>query len=304
LPEITIKQLLEAGVHFGHQTQRWNPKMKKYIFGERNGIYIINLEITLECIKKTQAFVRDLARRGQDILFVGTKRQAQDCIRDASDRCGMPYVNQRWLGGMLTNFDTVRKSLDRLDLIDRMEKDGSFQFIAKKEVNMLKKEREKLQKNLQGIRAMKRIPGAIFVIDAKKEEIAVKEARKLRIPVVAVLDTNCDPDLVDYAMPGNDDAIRAIRLFCDLISDGSREGREAYQAQNSQVKELKQDDSQPLPQEASQPEVSAEDKNSLPAEAAVAVAGSDMAKTAESDPSTSETKEVLQEPRKEKPVRK
>jgi small subunit ribosomal protein S2 len=294
LADITIKQLLEAGVHFGHQTQRWNPKMKKYIFGERNGIYIINLEITLEHIKKAQEYVRELSRRGQDILFVGTKRQAQDCIRDAADRSGMPFVNQRWLGGMLTNFDTVRKSLDRLDLIDRMEKDGSFQFIAKKEVNTLKKEREKLQKNLQGIRSMKRIPGAIFVIDAKKEEIAVKEARKLRIPVVAVLDTNCDPDLVDYAMPGNDDAIRAIRLFCDLVAEAAKEGKDAYHAHASQVKELKQDD-QPIPAQEAQPEAAPEAKVEAEAEPAVAAEAAAV-EAPEAKPA--------QAPRKEKPVRK
>ncbi len=228
MADITIKQLLEAGVHFGHQTQRWNPKMKKYIFGERNGIYIINLEITLEFLKKGVEYVRNLTREGKEILFVGTKRQAQDCIREASEACEMPYVNQRWLGGMLTNFETIRKSLVRLENIDRMEQDGSFQYITKKEVGSIKKEREKLEKNLCGIRLMKRIPSAIFVIDAKKEEIAIYEARKLGIPVVAVLDTNCDPDLVDYGFPGNDDAIRSIKLFCGAIAQAAREGRDEF----------------------------------------------------------------------------
>lgn len=228
MADTTIKQLLEAGVHFGHQTQRWNPKMKKYIFGERNGIYIINLEITLEYLKKGIEYVRNLTAQGKEILFVGTKRQAQDCIREAAEACEMPFVNQRWLGGMLTNFETIRKSLGRLETIDRMEKDGSFQYITKKEVGSLKKEREKLEKNLCGIRTMKRIPAAIFVIDAKKEEIAIYEARKLGIPVVAVLDTNCDPDLVDYPFPGNDDAIRAIKLFCNVVAQSAREGRDSF----------------------------------------------------------------------------
>ena len=225
LAELTIKQLLEAGVHFGHQTQRWNPKMKKYIFGERNGIYIINLEITLTLIQKALAFVKEVAASGQEVMLVGTKRQAQDSLRQAAERAGMPYVDQRWLGGMLTNFETVRKSVARLDQIDKMEEDGSFQFVTKKEVGMLKKEREKLIKNLSGVRKMRRLPGAIFVIDAKKEEIGIKEAVKLGIPVVAVLDTNCDPDLVDYPIPGNDDAIRAIKLFCDLVSEAVMQGK-------------------------------------------------------------------------------
>ena len=226
--QVTIKQLLEAGVHFGHQTQRWNPKMKKYIFGERNGIYIINLEITLSCLDRAMNYLRTLASEGKDILLVGTKRQAQDPIRDAAQRCGMPYVEQRWLGGMLTNFETVRKSIGRLDQIDEMEKEGSFQFVTKKEVGMLKKEREKLKKNLSGIREMRRLPAALFVVDSKKEEIAIHEARKLGIPIVGVLDTNCDPDMVDYPVPGNDDAIRAVKLFCELAFAAIKEGRDQY----------------------------------------------------------------------------
>lgn len=228
MAKTTIKQLLEAGVHFGHQTQRWNPKMKKYIFGERNGIYIINLEITLKCIERVVEHVRKMAESGQDILFVGTKRQAQEALREAAEGCGMPYVNQRWLGGMLTNFETIRKSLDRIQAIDTMEKDGSFQYLTKKEVGSLKKEREKLNRNLAGIRTMNRIPNAIFVIDARKEEIAIKEARKLGLAVISVLDTNCDPDLVDFPIPGNDDAIRAIKLVSTVIADAVKEGRAVY----------------------------------------------------------------------------
>lgn len=233
MSQITIKQLLEAGVHFGHQTQRWNPKMKKYIFGERNGIYIINLEITLTCLQKALNFLKKTAAEGKEILLVGTKRQAQEPLREAAEKCGMPYVQQRWLGGMLTNFDTLRKSVARLDQIDTMEKDGSFGYISKKEVSMLNKEREKLIKNLSGIRNMRKIPGALFVIDSKKEEIAIKEAVKLGIPVVAVLDTNCDPDLVDYPLPGNDDAIRAIKLFCDSVSQALLEGRNEFKRVSS-----------------------------------------------------------------------
>lgn len=228
MAQVTIKQLLEAGVHFGHQTQRWNPKMKKYIFGERNGIYIINLEITLSCIEKAMNYVKQLASEGKEILLVGTKRQAQEPLKNAAINSGMPYVEQRWLGGMLTNFETVRKSVARLEFIDKMEQEDGFQFVTKKEAGVLKKEREKLVKNLSGIRKMRRLPGALFVIDSKKEEIGIKEAIKLGIPVVAVLDTNCDPDLVDYPIPGNDDAIRAVKLFCELVTTAIKEGRDQF----------------------------------------------------------------------------
>lgn len=230
MAQVTIKQLLEAGVHFGHQTQRWNPKMKKYIFGERNGIYIINLEITLGCIEKAMGFIKQIAAEGKDILLVGTKRQAQEPLRNAAQISAMPYVEQRWLGGMLTNFETVRKSVARLDHIDKLEQEGGFAFVTKKETGMLKKEREKLIKNLSGIRKMRRLPGALFVIDSKKEEIGIKEAIKLGIPVVAVLDTNCDPDLVDFPIPGNDDAIRAVKLFCELVTQAIKEGRDQLSA--------------------------------------------------------------------------
>lgn len=225
----TIKQLLEAGVHFGHQTQRWNPKMKKYIFGERNGIYIINLEITLECLQTALQFLKKIASEGRHVLFVGTKKQAQDPIKSAAELCGMPYVNQRWLGGMLTNFETIRKSIKKLDSIDKMEQDGSFQFITKKEGASLLKERAKLIKNLSGIREMKKTPGAVFLVDAELEKIAIAEARKLGIPIIAVLDTNGNPDGIDYPIPGNDDAIKAIKLFCEAVAGTVREGRLEYE---------------------------------------------------------------------------
>jgi len=228
LSQITIKQLLEAGVHFGHQTQRWNPKMKKYIFGERNGIYIINLELTLGCLEKALAFIKQLAVEGKDVLFVGTKKQAQIPLKEAAEACEMPYVNQRWLGGMLTNFETIRKSIKKLESIDKMEQDGSFQFITKKEIGSLKKEREKLIKNLSGIREMRKLPGAVFVVDAELEKISIAEARKLGIPVVAVLDTNGNPDAIDFPLPGNDDAIKAIKLFCSAVSETVAEGRKEF----------------------------------------------------------------------------
>ncbi len=228
MQQITLKQLLEAGVHFGHQTRRWNPKMKRYIFGEKSGIYIINLELTLDCTKRAMESLKKVAGEGKEVLFVGTKKQAQEVIRDASHRCGMPYVNERWLGGMLTNFTTVRKSVARLDWIDQAEQKGDFKFITKKEGSQLKKEREKLIRYLSGVRTMKRLPGALFIIDTKKEEIALAEARKLHIPIVALIDTNCDPDRVDYPIPGNDDAIRAIKLFCDLAAEAIIEGRNEF----------------------------------------------------------------------------
>lgn len=228
MSEITLKQLLEAGVHFGHQTKRWNPKMKRYIFGEKNGIYIINLELTLECLKRALAFLQKVASGGKDILFVGTKKQAKEVIQEVGIKCGMPYVHERWLGGMLTNFETVRKSVARLDWIDQMEREGNLKFITKKEASQLLKEREKLVRYLSGVRQMKRLPDALFMIDTKKEEIALKEARRLGIPTVALIDTNCDPELVDYPIPGNDDAIRAVKLFCDLVADAIQSGRNEF----------------------------------------------------------------------------
>ncbi len=221
---ITMKELLEAGVHFGHQTKRWNPKMKEYIFGERNGIYIIDLQKTLKLFKDASKFVTDLCAGGRMILFVGTKRQAQDAVAEEATRAGMPYINQRWLGGLLTNWVTVQKSVKRLQELDEMAVDGRYELLTKKEVIRLERERKHLQANLAGIKTMKRLPDALFVIDSNNEAIAVKEARKLGIPVVAVVDTNCDPTVVDYVIPGNDDALRAIRLFTSKIADSAAEG--------------------------------------------------------------------------------
>jgi len=219
-----MKELLEAGVHFGHQTKRWNPKMKEYIFGERNGIYIIDLQKTLKMFKEASKFVQDQAADGKVILFVGTKRQAQDAIAEEASRAGCFYVNQRWLGGLLTNWVTVQKSVKRLKELDDMATDGRYELLPKKEVIKLERERKHLQANLAGIKNMSRLPDALFVIDSNKEQIAVREARKLGIPVVAVVDTNCDPTEVDYVIPGNDDALRAIRLFATKIADSVAEG--------------------------------------------------------------------------------
>jgi small subunit ribosomal protein S2 len=219
-----MKELLEAGVHFGHQTKRWNPRMKEYIFGERNGIYIIDLQKTLKMFKEASKFVTDLTGQGKVILFVGTKRQAQDAIAEEANRCGMFYINQRWLGGLLTNWITVQKSVKRLQELDEMATDGRYELLTKKEVIRLERERKHLQANLAGIKNMRRLPDALFVVDSNNEAIAVKEARKLGIPVVAVVDTNCDPTVVDYVIPGNDDALRAIRLFTSKISDSVVEG--------------------------------------------------------------------------------
>ena len=231
-----MKELLEAGVHFGHQTKRWNPKMKEYIFGERNGIYIIDLQKTLKMFKEASKFVQDLASEGKIVLFVGTKRQAQDAIAEEASRCGGFYVNQRWLGGLLTNWVTVQKSVKRLKELDEMATDGRYELLPKKEVIKLERERKHLQANLAGIKNMTRLPDAIFVIDSNKEQIAVREARKLGIPVVAVVDTNCDPSEVDYVIPGNDDALRAIRLFASKIADSVAEG--AQLMTDKQVEDL------------------------------------------------------------------
>jgi small subunit ribosomal protein S2 len=224
LATITMKELLEAGVHFGHQTKRWNPRMKEYIFGERNGIYIIDLQKTLKMFKEASKYVTELTGQGKVILFVGTKRQAQDAIAEEANRCGMFYINQRWLGGLLTNWITVQKSVKRLQELDEMATDGRYDLLTKKEVIRLERERKHLQANLAGIKNMRRLPDALFVVDSNNEAIAVKEARKLGIPVVAVVDTNCDPTVVDYVIPGNDDALRAIRLFTSKISDSVVEG--------------------------------------------------------------------------------
>ena len=222
---IALKDLLEAGVHFGHQTKRWNPKMKAYIFGERNGIYIIDLGKTVKLFREAEDFVSNLAAEGRTILFVGTKRQAQDVIAEEAQRCGMFFVNERWLGGLLTNFSTIQRSLARLRDLEAMQTDGRFEMLSKKEVARLEKERRKLAKNLDGIRGMSRLPDAVFIVDTRHEQIAVDEARKLKIPVIGVVDTNCDPDQVEYVIPGNDDALRSIRLFAAGIADAVLAGR-------------------------------------------------------------------------------
>ena len=226
---ISMKQLLEAGVHFGHQTRRWNPKMKEYIFTERNGIYIIDLQKTVKKAEEAYNFVRSVAEAGDSILFVGTKKQAQESIEQEAKRCEMFYVNQRWLGGMLTNFKTIQTRIAKLRKIEKMEADGDFAYLPKKEVIKLKAEQEKLEKNLSGIKDMKKLPGAMFVVDPRKEHIAVMEARALGIPVVAIVDTNCDPDDVDYAIPGSDDAIRAVKLIASKMADAVLEGRQGEQ---------------------------------------------------------------------------
>ncbi len=226
---ISMKQLLEAGVHFGHQTRRWNPKMAQYIFTERNGIYIIDLQKTVRKIDEAYMFIRDVAMEGKSILFVGTKKQAQESIESEAKRCGMYFVNNRWLGGTLTNFRTIQTRIKKLNDIDKMEKDGQFDVLPKKEVINLCAEREKLLKNLGGIREMKKLPGAMFIVDPRKERIAVQEARILGIPIVAIVDTNCDPDEIDYVIPGNDDAIRAVKLIAGKLADAVLEGKQGEQ---------------------------------------------------------------------------
>ncbi len=234
---ISMKQLLEAGVHFGHQTRRWNPKMKEYIFTERNGIYIIDLQKTVKKAEEAYNFVRSVAEAGDSVLFVGTKKQAQESIEQEAKRCEMFYVNQRWLGGMLTNFKTIQTRIAKLRKIEKMEADGDFAYLPKKEVIKLKAEQEKLEKNLSGIKDMKKLPGAMFVVDPRKEHIAVMEARALGIPVVAIVDTNCDPDEVDYAIPGNDDAIRAVKLIASKMADAVLEGRQGEQMVDAAAEE-------------------------------------------------------------------
>ncbi len=234
---ITMKQLLEAGVHFGHQTKRWNPKMKEYIFGERNGIYIIDLQKSIRLFRNAIQFVHELGSQGKTLLFLGTKRQAQEVIREEAERCGMFYVNQRWLGGLLTNFVTIQKSVKRFRELEAMRTNGQYDLFSKKEVARLERERRKLEKNLSGIREMASLPDAIFVVDTNTESIAIKEARKLGIPVVGVADTNCDPQEVDYVIPGNDDALRAIRLITSTISQAYLDGRAVFEAQQKELAE-------------------------------------------------------------------
>ena len=240
---ISMKQLLEAGVHFGHQTRRWNPKMAEYIFTERNGIYIIDLQKTVKKVEEAYYFVKDIAAEGKSILFVGTKKQAQDSIKEEAERVGMYFVNARWLGGMLTNFKTIQKRIERLAQINKMEEEGTFDLLPKKEVIKLKAQRDKLEKYLGGIKDMKTLPGALFVVDPRKEKIAISEAKKLGIPVVAIVDTNCDPDEVDYVIPGNDVAIRAVKLIASTMANAIIEGRQGsdmaeIEAESAEADEL------------------------------------------------------------------
>jgi small subunit ribosomal protein S2 len=255
LVSITMKQLLEAGVHFGHQTKRWNPKMKEYIFGERNGIYIIDLQKSLKLFKNAIQFVYELGAQGRPVLFLGTKRQAQDAIKEESERCGMYYVNQRWLGGLLTNFVTIQKSIKRYRELEAMKANGQYDLFSKKEVARYERERKKLEKNLFGIKEMGSLPSALFVIDTKKESIAIQEARKLGIPIIGVADTNCDPDEIDYIIPGNDDALRAIRLITSTIAQAYIDGQAVYEAQQKELAE--QQEKQRQQQAAAQREAAA-----------------------------------------------
>ena len=234
---VSMKQLLEAGVHFGHQTRRWNPKMAEYIYMERNGIYIIDLQKTVKKLEESYNFVRELSGRGESILFVGTKKQAQDAVREEAARVGQYYVNARWLGGMLTNFKTMRTRIDRLAQLKKMQEDGTFDMLPKKEVMKLLGEMEKLEKYLGGVKEMKKLPGALFVVDPRKEHNAIAEARKLHIPIVAIVDTNCDPDEIDYVIPANDDAIRAIRLIASTMANAVQEGRQGIDAEDAASEE-------------------------------------------------------------------
>ncbi len=245
---ISMKQLLEAGVHFGHQTRRWNPKMAEYIFTERNGIYIIDLQKTVKKIEEAYYFIRDIAAEGGEVLFVGTKKQAQDSIKEEAERVGMYWVNARWLGGMLTNFKTIKKRIERLEQLNSMEENGTFDLLPKKEVIQLKAERDKLEKFLGGIKTMDKLPKALFVVDPRKEKIAISEAKKLGIPVVAIVDTNCDPEEVDYVIPGNDDAIRAVKLIASTISNAIIEGRQGIDG-GAEAKENEEDASEATTEE-------------------------------------------------------
>ncbi len=247
---VTMKDLLECGVHFGHQTRRWNPKMKKYIFGERKNIYIIDLQKTLRYFRYTYNIVRDAAAEGKTVLFVGTKKQASQAIKDAAISCGMPYVNHRWLGGMMTNYQTIKQSIRKLDVIEKMEEDGSMDLLTKKEALMLRRKKEKLLNYLGGLRDMKKLPDMVFVIDTVKEHIAVKEANKLKMPVVAPLDTNCDPDFVDYPIPGNDDAIRSIQLFCKEMAEAINEGKELLAQDGEEEVEVSTEEKEEVVKEA------------------------------------------------------
>ncbi len=241
---VAMKQLLEAGVHFGHQTRRWDPRMAEYIFQARNGIHIIDLQKTSKKLDEAYSFVKEQAEEGKTILFVGTKKQAQECVKEAAERCGMYYVDQRWLGGMLTNFKTIRTRVERLKELERMQEDGTFEVLPKKEVIVLKKEMEKLEKNLGGIKEMEELPGVLFVVDPKKERTAILEAKKLNIPVVGLVDTNCNPEDVDYAIPGNDDAIRAVKLIADVVANAVIEGNQGETFETSDSEEQVAEDTE------------------------------------------------------------
>lgn len=232
---VAMKQLLEAGVHFGHQTRRWDPRMAEYIFQSRNGIHIIDLQKTSKKIDEAYEFLKEQAEEGKTVLFVGTKKQAQECVKEAAEKSGMYYVNQRWLGGMLTNFDTIRKRVQRLQNLEKMQEDGTFDVLPKKEVILLKKEMDKLEKNLGGIKDMEELPGVIFLVDPKKEHIAIQEAKKLNIPVIGLVDTNCNPEEVDYVIPGNDDAIRAVKLITDVMANAIIEGKQGESLEDESV---------------------------------------------------------------------
>lgn len=245
---VSMKHLLEAGVHFGHQTRRWNPKMKPYIFTERNGIYIIDLQKTLELLERAYAFIKEVSSRGEQILFVGTKKQAQEAVREEATKCAMPYVSHRWLGGMLTNFRTIHSRVKRLEELERIIEESPT-HMSKKELLKIGAEKEKLERNLGGIRNMNKLPGAVFIIDPRKERIAVQEARRLEIPIVAIVDTNCDPDEIDYVIPGNDDAIRAVTLITRIIADAALEGREIWQAEMGAVEEAEEAPAAEAPEE-------------------------------------------------------
>ncbi len=250
---ISMKQLLETGVHFGHQTRRWNPKMKKYIYGERNGIHIINLEKTVELIENdVYPFVVETVKKGKSVLFVGTKKQAQDAIKEEAERCGQYYINARWLGGTLTNFKTIRSRIDRLNKLANMEKMGEFDLLPKKEVSQLKAEMEKLETNLGGIKDMRTLPGLMFIVDPEQEDIAVLEAKKLNIPIVAITDTNCDPDLIDHVIPGNDDAIRAVKLIASVIADAVIEANQGEQMAKEAGEEVVEADVAPAEEVATE----------------------------------------------------
>lgn len=306
LARVSMKQLLEAGVHFGHQTRRWNPKMKNYIFTERNGIYIIDLQKTVKLMDTAYNFVRDTVADGGNIVFVGTKKQAQESIRFEAERSGAHYVNHRWLGGMLTNFNTIRKRIDRMLKLEQMEIDGTFERLTKKEVLTLLNEKERLMKFLSGIRSMKKIPDVIYVVDPRKEKIAVAEARKLDIPVIAIVDTNCDPDEIDYLIPGNDDAIRAVKLITSVMADAVLEGKQIIEAASEEAAEVKeQKEMLQVKTENDKPVKETEVEAPVPVEmekvakAAKKVRETEAAKAAEAETETAAVEEPEEKPAEE-----